>query len=448
MEWTRDGFVISTDPERLDRESIHRFLATSYWSPGSPDRSSTARSRTRCPSASTSGRGRQVGFARVITDRATFAYLADVFVLESHRGRGLALWLMETIRAHPELQNMRRWTLFTRDAHPLYRKVGLPGHRGPAALHGDRGPRHLRAHEGRRLLNAPSNWYESFFAGLAVEFWRAAVPEEATAADVAFLWKHLGLSAGSRVLDVPCGAGRLTLPLAARGCALTGVDISEQFLEAARAAAAERRLAVDWRQADMRALASTAISTPRSASATASGTSTTPATRPSSRRRAGASARRPLRDRLRPDGRVDPSAARAAAGGRHGGLPLRRGHALRPRFPAGSRTASRSRARAGPRPSSPRSGSTPLSEVVRLLADAGLETRGLLRLADRGAVRARLAPPAHRGERSASSAGERPSPSDQRLITAQAPSRTESPRLLASIAKYARMAEPTKFRAR
>ena len=121
-------------------------------------------------------------------------------------------------------------------------------------MHGDRGPRDLRAHEGRRLLKAPPDWYESFFADLAVEFWRAVVPEESTAADVAFLWKHLGLSAGARVLDVPCGAGRLTLPLAARGCAVTGVDISEQFLEAARASSAERRLAIEWRQADMSAL--------------------------------------------------------------------------------------------------------------------------------------------------------------------------------------------------
>jgi len=68
---------------------------------------------------------RQIGFARVITDRATFAYVADVYVLESHRRRGLALWLMQTIQAHPELQNLRRWTLFTKDAHPLYRKVGF-----------------------------------------------------------------------------------------------------------------------------------------------------------------------------------------------------------------------------------------------------------------------------------------------------------------------------------
>lgn len=121
-------------------------------------------------------------------------------------------------------------------------------------MHGDRGPRHLRPDEGERLLNAPSDWFESFFSGLAVEFWQAVVPEDATAADVAFLWKHLGLSAGSRVLDVPCGAGRLALPLAARGCLMTGVDISEQFLDAARAAAAARKLSAAWRQADMSAL--------------------------------------------------------------------------------------------------------------------------------------------------------------------------------------------------
>jgi SAM-dependent methyltransferase len=103
-------------------------------------------------------------------------------------------------------------------------------------------------------MNAPSNWYESFFSGLAVDFWKAVIPREATSEDVEFLWKHLGLSAGSRVLDVPCGSGRLTIPLAARGCAMTGVDISEQFLEAARSAAAENKLSAQWRQADMRAL--------------------------------------------------------------------------------------------------------------------------------------------------------------------------------------------------
>ena len=101
MEWTRGEFVISTDPERLDRESIHRFLASSYWSPQVP---------------------------RSIVDRSIdYSMPFGLYEggLEAHRGRGLALWLMETIRAHPELQNLRRWTLFTRDAHALYRKVGF-----------------------------------------------------------------------------------------------------------------------------------------------------------------------------------------------------------------------------------------------------------------------------------------------------------------------------------
>jgi GNAT superfamily N-acetyltransferase len=124
MEWTRGAFSISTDPARLDREVIHRFLSTSYWAPDVP-REIVDRSIENSMAFGLYENGSQVGFARVITDKATFAYLADVFVLESHRGRGLALWLMETIRAHPALQNMRRWALFTRDAHPLYRKVGF-----------------------------------------------------------------------------------------------------------------------------------------------------------------------------------------------------------------------------------------------------------------------------------------------------------------------------------
>jgi len=103
-------------------------------------------------------------------------------------------------------------------------------------------------------VTAPANWWESFFSGLAVDFWRAAVPQEATAEDVAFLWKHLALRPGSRVLDVPCGAGRLTLPLAERGCAATGVDISEEFLVPGRAEAERRGLEVALLRAEMRDL--------------------------------------------------------------------------------------------------------------------------------------------------------------------------------------------------
>jgi GNAT superfamily N-acetyltransferase len=120
----REGFTISTDPARLDRALIHEFLTASYWAKGIP-RETVDRSIEGALCFGLYENGRQVGFARVITDSATFAYLADVFVLESHRGRGLAAWLMETILAHPDLQGLRRWMLLTRDAHPLYRKVGF-----------------------------------------------------------------------------------------------------------------------------------------------------------------------------------------------------------------------------------------------------------------------------------------------------------------------------------
>ncbi len=123
-EWSREGVTISTDPDRLDRPLIHEFLEASYWGKGIP-REIVDRSIEGALCFGLYEDGRQVGFARVITDRATFAYLADVFVLESHRGRGLAAWLMETILAHPALQGLRRWMLLTRDAHPLYRKVGF-----------------------------------------------------------------------------------------------------------------------------------------------------------------------------------------------------------------------------------------------------------------------------------------------------------------------------------
>jgi SAM-dependent methyltransferase len=101
---------------------------------------------------------------------------------------------------------------------------------------------------------APSEWWASFFSGLAVEFWRAAVPEEATRAEADFLWRHLRLSPSAAVLDVPCGAGRLTVPLAERGGAMTGVDISEEFLAAARERARGSSASIEWRRSDMRDL--------------------------------------------------------------------------------------------------------------------------------------------------------------------------------------------------
>ncbi len=97
-------------------------------------------------------------------------------------------------------------------------------------------------------------WWENFFGGLVVDFWRAAMTPEITRAETDFLWSSLRLAPGMRVLDVPCGDGRLALELAARGCRVTGVDISPEFLAAARASADERRLDVLWRQSDMRVL--------------------------------------------------------------------------------------------------------------------------------------------------------------------------------------------------
>jgi len=121
---TRGAYSISTDPALLDRPLIHAFLSGSYWAGGIP-RETVDRSIEGALCFGVYEGASQVGFARVITDRATFAYLADVFVLESHRGRGLAVWLMEAIRSHPDLQGLRRWILMTRDAHGLYEKSGF-----------------------------------------------------------------------------------------------------------------------------------------------------------------------------------------------------------------------------------------------------------------------------------------------------------------------------------
>jgi GNAT superfamily N-acetyltransferase len=118
------GIEISTDAARLDVEAIHTFLRASYWSPGIPrEVLQRALDNSLCFGAY-EGR-RQVGFARVVTDRATFAWVADVYVVESHRRRGIADALLGAAKTHPELQGLRRWSLVTRDAHALYRRHGF-----------------------------------------------------------------------------------------------------------------------------------------------------------------------------------------------------------------------------------------------------------------------------------------------------------------------------------
>jgi GNAT superfamily N-acetyltransferase len=121
-EWQNGEFIISTDPARLQIDEIHRFLREeSYWARERTREQTETAIKNSLPFGVYSGEN-QIGFARVVTDYATFAYLGDVYILEAYRGRGLSKWLMETIINHPELQGFRRWILATRDAHTLYEK--------------------------------------------------------------------------------------------------------------------------------------------------------------------------------------------------------------------------------------------------------------------------------------------------------------------------------------
>lgn len=130
--WCGD-YRISTDRQRLDVELIHEFLSRSYWSPGVP-RATVERGIENSLCFGVYHGAQQIGFARVITDHATFAYLADVFVVEIHRGKGLAKWLLETIMRYPDLQGLRRFLLATRDAHCLYHQFGFTAIAEPSRL--------------------------------------------------------------------------------------------------------------------------------------------------------------------------------------------------------------------------------------------------------------------------------------------------------------------------
>ena len=122
--WTRGTDRITTDPAQIDHAVVHGFLSTCYWAQGIP-RTIYERSVRGSICFSVQVGGAQAGFARVTSDRATIAYVGDVFVLEASRGRGLSRWLMECVLAHPDLQDLRRWILLTRDAHGLYAKFGF-----------------------------------------------------------------------------------------------------------------------------------------------------------------------------------------------------------------------------------------------------------------------------------------------------------------------------------
>jgi GNAT superfamily N-acetyltransferase len=120
----RGEYTITTDPAAVDHDAVYAAIVTSYWAESIPPDLLRRAIEGSLPFSLFAG-DRQIGFARVITDCATFGYLADVYVLEEFRGRGLGRWLLDTVMAHPELQGLRRFMLVTRDAHGLYERVGF-----------------------------------------------------------------------------------------------------------------------------------------------------------------------------------------------------------------------------------------------------------------------------------------------------------------------------------
>jgi GNAT superfamily N-acetyltransferase len=130
-EWQNGEFTISTDRNRLQTEVIHKFLTEeSYWAKERTEKQTAAAIKNSLSFGVYKGEN-LIGFARVVSDYATFAYIGDVFILEEFRGRGLSKWLMDVIVGYPDLQDLRRWILATRDAHALYEKFGFAALRFP-----------------------------------------------------------------------------------------------------------------------------------------------------------------------------------------------------------------------------------------------------------------------------------------------------------------------------
>lgn len=133
----KNNYFISTDKSKIDIDYVHRFLSQSYWSPGVQIQVvKKAMEGSLCfgiydNDIQTLPVGRQVGYARMITDKATFAYMADVFIDENYRGKGLGKWLIEMILAHPDVKGLRRILLATKDAHKLYEQCGFTSINNP-----------------------------------------------------------------------------------------------------------------------------------------------------------------------------------------------------------------------------------------------------------------------------------------------------------------------------
>ena len=131
MQWTRENYLITDDGAKVDLDVVHGYLSReSYWAKDIP-RETVARAVRHSLCFCVLHEDALIGFARVASDRATFAYIGDVFVLPAHRGKDISTWLMECIVDHPELQGLRRWMLATRNAHGLYTKFGFTPLKAP-----------------------------------------------------------------------------------------------------------------------------------------------------------------------------------------------------------------------------------------------------------------------------------------------------------------------------
>lgn len=134
QEHRKKNFVISTDPAKLNVDAVHAYLSQeSYWAQGIP-KEIVARAINHSLCFGVYDGNHQIGFARVISDYATYAYLSDVYILEGYRGKGLSKWLMECIMAHPNLQKLRRFSLATKDAHGLYERFGFTALQNPETI--------------------------------------------------------------------------------------------------------------------------------------------------------------------------------------------------------------------------------------------------------------------------------------------------------------------------
>lgn len=149
QDWRRDRYCISTDKAKLDIAFIHAFLSHSYWAEGIPQEI-VERAIEHSLCFGIYENEQQIGFGRIVTDYATFAYISDVFISEPYRGRGLSKWLIEVMTAHPQLQGLRRWMLMTRDAHGLYQQFGFTGPKTPERIMEITNPDIYRRKQGER----------------------------------------------------------------------------------------------------------------------------------------------------------------------------------------------------------------------------------------------------------------------------------------------------------